>query len=217
MNMLRNRKIWVGLSLVAGVGAAAAAPHEPVRTFLADTGKAEGGGGDFPGGKFSDVLKKVLAGEGGEGGIGMSKMQGGKLTIPALSGAHIKEALSGNTLRRDNEFALHFAPQGTFKGWEIKWDEVDAARCTKDAGKEYSLEEGVCWFSTTVQYPTGTWTMQGDKLCTAPTLVTAAEDNKCVTMALILDKLAAFNDKGDMLGKGSTLLPGEKFEKSLKK
>jgi hypothetical protein len=197
--MLVKRKVWVGVSLVAGMGVAVAAQDSA----------------DIPGGKFSDVLKKVLAGEGGEGGIGMSKMQNGSVTVPALKGAHVKEALSANTLRRDNEFALHFAPQGTFSGWEVKWDKVDVKRCTRDAGQEYSLEDGDCWFATTLQQK-GTWTIEGNKLCTQPTLVTATEGNQCVTMALILDKFAAFNDKGDMLGKGSVLLPGEKFDKSLK-
>lgn len=191
-----KRKVWVGISLVAGVTVGAAAGAAP----------------EFPGGNFSAALKKVLAGEGGEGGIGISKMSNQQVTIPALSGANVKEALSGNTLRQNDLFALHFRADGGFNGWEVKWEKVDKARCAANAGNEnYDVEDGVCWFATTLQQK-GTWSTKGDQLCTQPALVAASGGSSCVSVALVLDRFALFNDKGDMIGKGNTLVPGENLE-----
>ena len=59
--MISKRKIWTSISIVAGAGAASLTP-----TGVLLAGEAgEAGEGGYPGGNFADVLKKVLAGEGG--------------------------------------------------------------------------------------------------------------------------------------------------------
>jgi hypothetical protein len=209
--MISKRKMWVGISIVAGAGAASLAPPG-----VLGAGQSDGGGEDgFPGGSFPLALKKVLAGEGGEGGIGMGKMRGGSLSIPALNGDQISTALSDNTLRRDHDFALHFRDEGSFSGWEVNWEVVDVSRCAGSTGKEYSLEEGVCWYANEITISGGAWTVRSDTLCTEPALVRVAEGESCVAMALILDKFALFAGDGAMIGKGNTLVSGERLEKVL--
>jgi hypothetical protein len=202
--MLVKRKVWVGISMVAGAAAMA-------QVVVA------AGDEEYPGGKFSDALKMVLAGEGGEGGIGLSKMRNRSVSIPALKESQVSEALRGNTLRRDESYALHFDANGTFTGWEIRWDKVAVSRCTKDAGEAYEMEDGECWHATDVKIPQGKWSTRDGMLCTEPAMARVAEGEKCVTVFLVLDDIAVFNAKGDMIGKGSELVSGKHLEEVYKK
>ncbi len=212
--MLSKRKIWIGLgmatTLTVGHAAepAATAANKPPAPAAQSASQ-----NDFPGGTFSDALRKVLAGEGGEGGIGL-EYKSGTVTVPALKGAQISEALTGNTLARSSAFALHFRSGGKFSGWETKWVPVAAADCAK-AGSDENYEkgdDGSCEHRVTVQVPQGTWRIAGNLLCTQPALERAAGGNECTSAFLILDNLVLFDRSGKMMGKPNELLKGPRLE-----
>ncbi len=192
--MKHRRKVWLGVSLLA---AGAAQPGE----------KMTGVPGDF-----GNVLSHILAGEGGEAGIGVGKLVHGQVSVPALNGAQITRSLSGNTLRRDHDFALHFAANGTFNGWEIVWSTVDKAKCTADDEDDYELEEGVCWHAANVKIPKGKWSVKDDRLCTEPALGRAAEGAPCVSIVFMLDSVAMFKPDGSMIGKAFEIVPDKRLE-----
>jgi hypothetical protein len=165
-------------------------------------------------GDFAGALKQLFAGEGGEEGIGLI-YDAGRVVVPPLNEAQVTEALTGNTLRRQEAFALHFESGGRFSGWEIKWETVDAAQCAKGE-PNYELEEGTCWHHSDVKIPQGTWSVRDGMLCTQPALVTAANANECVSMFILLDDIALFDKSGKMIGKGNELVQGKHLETEMK-
>lgn len=194
--MKYRRRIWLGVSLLA--------------SGVAQAGEGSAG---VPG-DFENVLSHILGGEGGEGGLGMSRLDDGRIVVPALNAAQLGRTLSDVTLRRDRQFAMHFEADGSFSGWEVAWSKVDVAKCTPDAGKGFSLEDGVCWQSAHVKVPEGKWTVKDDRLCTQPALSAAAEGEPCVSLVFLLDNVAAFRPDGSMVGKGFDIVPGNQPEET---
>lgn len=215
--MLVNRKIWLGLTLIASSGVALAATQaseageggeSAAKAHQgSEAGEAgEGGeGGSFPGGTFESALGKILAGEGGEGGIGLIK-KGDTVSIPALKDAQIKQAVSGNTLRVEHHSAYYLDPSGKGEGWEMKWNKVDPSKCAKD-----ELEDGECWRSTTLKLPASKWSVRGNKLCTEPALAPVTGKSGCVSVYFILTNVGLY-DGDKMVGKGNSLLKGRQLE-----
>ena len=128
--MKATTKLWYGLGeTVARAGAAAVAGTALLPAAFAGPageageggegaqpaaqGKPAGEGGEsgysvFPG-NIDKAVSNIFAGEGGEGGAGLSLMWP-SITIPALSSADIKKVVSGNTLRTDGHVAWYFTP-----------------------------------------------------------------------------------------------------------
>jgi hypothetical protein len=198
-----KRRTWVTVAVVANVAAA-----------MHGAQAAEGSGSalenDYPG-TFASSLEHLLAGEGGEGGLGMSPLRR-VVTIPALNGAQIEKVLGGNTVRRE-DYAIAFDANGKFSGWEKPWEKVGADKCAAAAksDKTYEVEHGECWHQLHVDIPAGTWKVEGDRLCTQPALRRVVAAVSCVSAALVLDRLALFDDSGKMLGKPSDLVAGKQL------
>jgi hypothetical protein len=207
--MISKRKIWATAVIAAHAGSLHAAD--------ASASDAAAGANDFPGGSFASALDKVLAGEGGEGGAGMSRLKR-MVMIPALNGAQIEKALQGNTLRRDESFAFAFE-NGTFSGWEYEWQEVEVKRCETAAKTDvtYELDEGVCWSRSDNRVSKGTWSVEQDMLCTQPALKMVTDGQRCVSLALVLDNLAVFGPDGGMIGKGADLVRGKQLDEIRKR
>ena len=226
--MLVNRKVWLGVTLIASGGMAFAAVGgseggeggeagaKAKQSQGGEAGEAgEGGeaGGNFPGGTFESALGKILAGEGGEGGIGLSK-KGDTVSIPALDEAQVKQAIGGNTLRIEHHNAYYFDKSGKGEGWEIKYSKVDVAKCGKGADASYELEDGECWHSETVKLPASQWSVRGNKLCTVPAVGPVTGKSGCVSVFLILNNVGLF-DGDKLVGKGKTLHKGRMLAASL--
>lgn len=215
--MIRTRRIWLGLTVAAtasmGHAVAAQAREAAAPAFHAPTAGGESGesGGAGEGrGDFSEALARVLAGEGGEGGLGLT-YQPGQISFPALTSAQITQALTGNTLRRDNFFAMHFQPGGRYTGWASSWKKVEGKRCEGTPGREYMLEHGECYRRTDMQVPDGAWSVKDGMLCVKPALKPATGDRECASVFLVLDRVALFDGKGAMLGKGNDLVEGRQL------
>ena len=214
VHLISKRRIWASVAVLAGAGCTGLAIAEGGEGGENGTPSLEN---DFPGGTFATALHKVLEGEGGEGGLGMTRLNR-MVTIPALNGAQVWKALEGNTLRRNNAFALTFGA-GTFRGWQHRWEKVDAQRCAsaKKGDPTLEMEDGECWHRLDFDIPRGTWRIEHDMLCTEPALIRVAEGQRCVSLALVLDNVALFGADGKMIGKGAELVPGEHLEPVLKR
>ncbi|MGB6605020.1 MAG: hypothetical protein WA747_06975 [Steroidobacteraceae bacterium] len=173
---------------------------------------------DFAGGSFDTALAKVLGGEGGKGGLGITPLyyNGGQwsFTVPALTGAQTHKAVAGNSLRSERHFALHFAPDGHYGGWSFTWAKAASlARCPSKSGETWGVFDGECWVAT--ENPlAGTWTVKGDTLCFAPPARGVTDGRDCVRTALMLGSLVMFGPDGKMIGKGAELLPGNNAGRS---
>ncbi len=171
------------------------------------------------GASFDETLKLVFGGEGGQGGMGMGPMTNRdgtwEFSVPALDGEQLKKALSENSLRSENHFALTFAPDGDYSGWSISWSKGLPAQCPTPKGPTHGVFDGECWVGTHSKL-SGAWSVEGELLCLrpAPKAITGSEE--CVRAALMLDKILFFGSSGRLLGKGSTLVSGTSIARSLK-
>lgn len=212
--MLVNRKLWLGLTLVAAGGVATTS----MAGFAGGEGGEEGGeagasqggeggeSGHFPGGDFNHAVALLLAGEGGEGGIGVVK---GKRTVsvPALDDAQIKKVVSGNTLRTEYHLAYYLDPSGSAEGWEMQWEKVDPSKCAPQ-----KLQNGECWVSKTLKLPASKWAVKGNQLCVTPTISAVTGAGNCAEVYMMLNKVALFGSDGKMVGKGSDLHKGRALD-----
>ncbi|MGC1524355.1 MAG: hypothetical protein WA803_22640 [Steroidobacteraceae bacterium] len=194
----------------------------------ADTGergeivaRAEGGeqgvgndsvGSDFPGGSFNDALSRVFMGEGGQGGLGISPLRNDhgawSFSVPVLNGAQLHQAITDNSLRSENHFALHFAPSGEYRGWALLWTQQPMTRCPSKKGENYVVLERECWVATPSELD-GKWAIDGDRLCLAPAPQAVTDGKECVRAALVLSSVVFFGDDGKMIRKGSDLRKGQ--------
>lgn len=224
--MIVNRKIWLGLTLMASGGIATTAfagmqageggeggeaGATAAKAQGGEAGEAGEGGekGSFPGGNFDRALALLMAGEGGEGGIGTIK---GKRTVsvPALDDAQIRKVVSGNTLRTEYHLAYHLDPSGSAEGWEMLWEKVDPSKCAP--GK---LQNGECWMSRTVKLPASKWAARDDKLCISPRLSAVTGPGDCAEVYMVLNKVVLFGSDDKLVGKGSDLYKGRKLEEKV--
>lgn len=172
-------------------------------------GRADLFEGDFPG-----AVSKLLAGEGGEGGLG-TYFDKGKLVIPPLDGPQIEQALTGNTLRRKNSFAVHFEPAGKFSGLEWAFKPADPARCQNGKPPQYLSVEGTCYQRHETTVPTGSWSTRDGKLCTTPALVSAADGEECVAIHLAFNSVVLVKSGDVVVGKGNELVKGKQLESEM--
>ena len=214
--MLVNRKIWLGLTLLASVGSAqvACTTWDGSATSAGTEGGEGGEGGeageagtakDFPGGSFATALEKVFDGEGGEGGLGLVKGKS-SVTVPALNDSQITRLVAGNTLRSEYHFAAYFEQGGSIEGWSTKWTEHPASDC-----KPADLDDGKCWKSVTKQLPAAKWTVRNGTLCTEPAVPSLTGDGSCASVFLVLDRVVLYDKDNKIVGKGNDAYEGREI------
>lgn len=223
-------KIWFGIGAcvaLSNAGGAQTGQHATTLIAAAGTqtaalagapGEAGEGGesaaatgpDDFPGG-FDKALEKVLAGEGGEGGRGLTKMLP-SVTSPALHDFQIKKAVTNNTLYSAGASALHYDPSGQLTGWVGSWALISPQECpTKPGPAETYFQGAKGCYKLTKHDATGTWNIKDDQLCRSYT-ANGKTTTGCSYVALLLETFALFDgETGVMSGKGFKLLAGKQI------
>ena len=191
-----NVKLWSTLAcatLVAGAPATAQETASP-----------------YPGGTIEHQMEKIFEGEGGEAGLGMTKLVP-SFSVPALRSDQLAKVLSGNTVRSNNRFAIYFAPGGSAEGWVIKYRPTAMADCTSKKPAHFVDDAGTCLGGYEVKI-NSQWRIQNDQIC-MPGLFHGAQvpptRETCHYMALVLNSVLFFTSNGDMLGKGWNLAKGD--------
>ncbi|MEA3539725.1 MAG: hypothetical protein U9R73_11420 [Pseudomonadota bacterium] len=197
-------KLW---SVAAGVTAAAAvatpaaaadpnAPTVPSPTeFVYPTG-------------FDKALSLMMAGEGGENGIGSHRVWP-TLSFPALTTEQIAKAVAGNSLVIPYHYTHQYSTDGKIGGYNIRYDPVDVKKCPKKEipGDGFLLYEGVC--SAQLNEPvTGTWKAENDKLCVDVAWAGKSQISGCYTMFFVMDSVALVKPDGTVSGKAHALKKG---------
>lgn len=227
--MAKVTKIWFGLGACVALSQSAAVQAQQHAALLAagaetvalagapgeageagEAGPESAGPDNFPGG-FDRALEKVLAGEGGEGGRGLSKMLP-SVTSPALSGFQIKKAFTSNTLYSSGASALHYDPSGKLAGWVGSWALLSPGRCPTKADPAATYFQGAKGCYQMTKHPAaGTWSVNNDQLCRSFT-ANGKETTGCSYVALLLETFALFDgETGSMSGKGFKLLAGKQM------
>ena len=204
-------KIWMGVGVC--VTLAGAAMHT-APAVAADAPAVEG---DFHG-DFDSAAHELLGGEGGEMGLGLSTMWP-RVSLPALSSTQIKKLITGNTLRSNEELALHFAADNTLEGWDDDWSPMpDNSKCTPTPPRpsDYFPEDGKCLKKEIVPV-TGTWAVSNNQLCATLKWPGGTRD-VCWYMAVMLDRVALFDvgNNGRMEKGGNAVRPGKVLDQIAK-
>lgn len=169
---------------------------------------------DYPGGTIEHALEKIFDGEGGEGGIGMTKLMP-SFTVPALRSDQLRKAISGNTVRSNNRFAIYFRPNGKAEGWVVKYRPAAASECKPGRSGHFVDDSGTCLVGYDVKID-GAWRLSNDQIC-MPGIFHGAQtpptQESCHYMALLLNNVVFFNTQGDMLAKGWNLAKGDVRDK----
>lgn len=160
----------------------------------------------YPSG-FEKAVSLMLAGEGGEGGLGMHQVWP-TLSVPALNGEQAKRALSGNSLTMPYHYTIQLGANGSVGGYNIKYVPVDLKKCPKKEvpGDGLLLYEGVC--SQQINEPiTGTWKVESHRLC-----LDARWDSdkvgECFNVFFVLDSVALVSQDGKLWHKAHKLKAG---------
>jgi hypothetical protein len=197
-------KLWsvaAGVTAAAAVGtpAAAADPNAPTvpspTEFVYPTG-------------FDKALSLMMAGEGGENGIGSQRVWP-TLSFPALTTEQIAKAVSGNSLVIPYHYTHQYSTDGKIGGYNIRYDPVDVKKCPKKEipGDGLLLYEGVC--SAQLNEPvTGTWKAENDKLCVDVAWAGKSQISGCYTMFFVMDSVALVKPDGTVSGKAHVLKKG---------
>lgn len=156
---------------------------------------------------FAKAVSLMLAGEGGEGGLGMHKVWP-TLSVPALNEAQIRQALPGNSLTMPYHYTIQLGASGSVGGYNIKYVPVELKRCPKTEvpGDGLLLYEGVC--SQQINEPiTGTWKIADNRLC-----LDARWDSdkvaQCFNVFFMLDSVALVSEDGSLWHKAHKLKAG---------
>ena len=168
----------------------------------------ESGYSVFPG-NIDKAVSNIFAGEGGEGGAGLSLMWP-SITIPALSSTDITKVVSGNTLRTDAHVAWYFTPDQRIEGGFVEWKATEQQLCpAKDIATDafYRGTDGIC-YTYKLYESKGTWSVRDNQLCLDVSWATGAKKD-CRYIAILLDDIALFDAKGKIDGKGMKLLKGK--------
>lgn len=212
MKQKSKLKMWVGVGVgvvvtgVAGTICAQTAFADGEQGEKGEKGSAETSGA-FQG-KFGRALELMFMGEGGEGGLGLSKMRP-TVSVPALTGDEIEKTIPGNTLAIPYHYALQFNKNGKVGGYTVEYkvrDNVNECPKIEDPSDNYLLYEGVCSLRTEVKW-SGKWKVKNDRLCMSVKWPSGAE-NDCYYVALMLDRVALFKSNGDLSAKGHVLKKG---------
>lgn len=211
--MKKSTKLWFGLTgNVARAGAAAAVGVALLpAAFASEQAPATQGEAKysaFPG-DLDKAVSNIFAGEGGEGGAGLTRMWP-SVVAPALSGSDIERVVTGNTLRTDGHVAWYFAANKSIEGGFVEWQATDKKRCpAKEDPKDafYIGTDGVCY--TYTLYPSkGSWSVRDNQLCLNVSWATGKR-NDCRYITILLDDLALFDGQGKIDGKGMKLHKGK--------
>lgn len=194
-----NVKVWSTLATATLMGATTAVPQD-----------AQADVSPYTGGTIEKQIEKMFEGEGGEGGLGMTKMVPGVL-VPALRDDQLTKVLSGNTVRSNNRFAIYFSPNGSVDGWVVKYKPADGAACAAKKPAHFVDDDGTCLGGFEVPI-TGRWQVKDNMIC-MPGLFHGAREpvtkETCHYMTLILNGVVFFTDKGDLVGKSWDLAKGD--------
>jgi hypothetical protein len=208
-----STKLWSGLTTsVARAGAAAVVGSALLpAAFAADQSPAapsDARYSAFPG-DLNKAVSNIFAGEGGEGGAGLTRMWP-SVVAPALSSSDIEKVVTGNTLRTDGHVAWYFGADRSIEGGYVEWKATDKARCpAKEDPKDkfYIGTDGVCY--TYTLYPSkGNWSVKDNQLCLNVSWATGKR-NDCRYLTILLDDLALFDAQGAIDGKGMKLHKGK--------
>lgn len=230
--MKATTKLWYGLGVnVARAGAAVVAGTALLPAALAGPAGEAGEGGEgatptvpasageagesgysaFPG-NIDKAVSNIFAGEGGEGGAGLSLMWP-SIHIPALSSSDIRKTVTGNTLRTDAHVGWYFTPDQRIEGNFVEWKATDSKNCPAQDVKTdafYRGTDGVC-YTYTVHESKGSWSVRDNQLCVNVTWA-VGQKNDCRYVAILLDDIALFGNEGKIDGKGMKLLKGKALE-----
>lgn len=114
---------------------------------------------------FEKAVSLMLAGEGGEGGLGIHPVWP-TLSTPALNSKQITEAFAGNSLTMPFHHTIQFRQDGSLGGYNIKYTEVEVSKCPKTnvPGNGLLLYNGVCSQMINEAFA-GTWKVVNHQLC----------------------------------------------------
>jgi hypothetical protein len=207
-----STKLWFGLTnSVARAGAAAVVGTALLPTaFAADSQPAQSDAkySAFPG-DLDKAVSNIFAGEGGEGGAGLTRMWP-SVVAPALSSSDLEKVVTGNTLRTDGHVSWYFGADRSIEGGFVEWKATDKAKCpAKEDPKDvfYLGTDGVCYAYTL--YPSkGTWSVKDNQLCLNVSWATGKR-NDCRYVTILLDDFALFDAQGKIDGKGMKLQKGK--------
>lgn len=213
--MKKATKLWFGLTDgVARAGAAAVVGTALLPTAFA-AGDEKAKYSSFPG-DLNKAVSNIFAGEGGEGGAGLTRMWP-SVVAPALSNADLEKVVTGNTLSTGGHVAWYFAANRSIEGGFIDWKSTDKSRCPakEDESDAFYLgTDGVCYTYTT--HPSkGTWSIRDNQLCLNVTWATGKRDD-CRYLTILLDDIALFDAQGQIDGKGMKLHKGKAIEQGLR-
>ncbi|WP_423603391.1 hypothetical protein [Sphingomonas sp. MS122] len=197
-------KLWSAAGAAAAattLAASAAAEEGPPPAIPAPTDTV------YPTG-FDKALSLMLAGEGGENGIGVHKVWP-TLMFPALTTEQIGKAVTGNSLVIAYHYTHQYGADGRVGGYNIRYDPVDVRKCPKTEvpGDGLLLYEGVC--SAQVREPvTGSWKAQDNKLCVDISWGKDGKIDGCYNMFFVMDSVAMVKPDGSVSGKAHALKKG---------
>ena len=157
---------------------------------------------------FDKALSLMMAGEGGENGIGVHKVWP-TLSVPALTTAQISKAVTGNSLVIPYHYTHQYGADGKVGGYNIRYDPIDVKKCPKKEipGDGFLLYEGVC--SAQVNEPvTGTWKAEDNKLCVDISWAGKPQVTGCYNMFFVMDSVAMVKPDGTVSGKAHALKQG---------
>lgn len=216
----KSIKIWYGIgagvtlvAAAAGVGklwsgevqvmsaAHAATPTAPAKgTFVGDL--------DF-------AIDNIFAGEGGEGGAGLTPMWP-TVTAPALTGPEIAQVVTGNTLQLPGHASYFFTTGNRVEGTYIHWTQMPSssdcpAQNVEDGDFYRNEKDGVCWKKSVLPLQ-GKWEITNHQLCLNVSW-TGGKKEGCRYVTILLDDIALFSATGEIDGKGHKLVKGKQLEK----
>jgi len=233
--MKSTTKLWYGIGVsVARVGAAAVAGTALLPAALAGPSGESGEGGEgapvsttapvsagesgesgyssFQG-NLDKAVSNIFAGEGGEGGAGLSLMWP-SINIPALSTADIKKVVTGNTLRTDGHVAWYFTPDQHIEGGFVEWKATESKFCPAPEDPNdvfYRGTDGIC-YTYKLYESKGSWAVRDNQLCVDVSWA-SGEKKGCRYVAILLEDIALFDANGKIDGKGMKLLKGRALQK----
>lgn len=196
-------KLWsaAGAAAATALTTPAAAEDGPPPAIPAPTETV------YPAG-FDKALTLMLAGEGGENGIGVHKVWP-TLMFPALTTEQIGKAVTGNSLVIPYHYTHQYSADGKVGGYNIRYDPIDVKKCPKTEipGDGLLLYEGVC--SAQVKEPvTGSWKAEDNRLCVDISWGSTGKIGGCYNMFFVMDSVAMVKPDGSVSGKAHALKKG---------
>lgn len=215
--MNKSNKIWYGIGTCITLAAAMAV--EPSGALLPMSSahaadKAAPAKGTFVG-NLDTALENIFAGEGGEGGAGITPMWP-TVTAPALTGPEIARVVTGNTLQLPEHASYYFSGRNVVEGLYIHWDQLpSASSCpaenVEDSDYYLNPKDQICWKRNALPMQ-GKWEIRNHQLCLDVSW-SGGKKQDCRYLTILLDDIAMFDASGQIDGKGHKLLQGKQLGK----